>query len=298
MKSVVCRMLTLSLLISPAFAADIQLPAPQKTGGRPLMEALNARQTHRTFSTKPLSEQQLADLLWAAFGVTRPDGRRTAPSARNMQEIDIYAALPSGLYRYDAKENVLKQTLTQDLRSLVGTQPFVKEAPVGLIYVADYDRMSEPSEFYAGVDTGYISQNVYLFCASENLHTVVLGMVDKEALQKAMQLKPSQHVVLTQPVGFPPEAAVSSGGSLRDGTYSGKADGYEDTIQVEVTVEKGRISSVKVTSENESQPQDAFEAIPAQIISQQNPAVDAISGATYTSRGIMVAVREALKQAR
>lgn len=298
MKSAVCRMLALSLFVLPAFAADIQLPAPQKTGGRPLMETLNARQTQRTFSPKPLSEQQLADLLWAAFGVTRPDGRRTAPSARNMQEIDIYAALPSGLYLYDAKENVLKQTLTQDLRGLVGQQPFAKDAPVGLIYVADYDRMSEPSEFYAGVDTGYISQNVYLFCASENLHTVVLGLVDKEALQTAMKLKPSQHVILTQPVGFPPEAAVSAAGSLRDGTYSGKADGYEDTIQVEVTVAKGRISSVKVVSENESQPQDAFEAVPAQIISQQNPAVDGVSGATYTSRGIMRAVLNALKQAR
>lgn len=188
-------------------AQDIKLSAPQKTGGMPLMEALNARQTQRTFSSKPLSEQQLANLLWAAFGINRPDGKRTAPSARNMQEISIYAALPSGLYLYNAQQNLLQQVLDQDIRSQTGKQPFVKIAPVCLIYVSDYDRMKNESEFYSATDTGYISQNVYLFCASEGLHTVVLGSVDKAALQAAMKLKPTQHIMLTQPVGLPPEAA-------------------------------------------------------------------------------------------
>jgi SagB-type dehydrogenase family enzyme len=187
-------------------AQNIQLSAPQKTGGMPLMEALNARQTQRTFSTKPLSEQQLADLLWAAFGINRDNGKRTAPSARNMQEISLYAALPSGLYLYDAQKNVLTQLSKEDLRAKTGKQPFVTVAPVCLIYVADYDRMKNESEFYSAVDTGYISQNVYFFCASEGLHTVVLGSVDKAALQAAMKLNPAQHIVLTQPVGFPPES--------------------------------------------------------------------------------------------
>ena len=188
-------------------AQDIRLPAPQKTGGMPLMEALNARQTQRTFSTRPLSDQQLANLLWAAFGINRPDGKRTAPSAFNMQEISIYAALPSGLYLYNAQQNVLTQLLKEDVREKTGKQPFVKIAPVSLIYVSDYERMKNESEFYSATDTGYISQNVYLFCASEGLHTVVLGSVDKAALQAAMKLKPTQHIMLTQPVGLPPEAA-------------------------------------------------------------------------------------------
>lgn len=189
------------------FSQDIPLPAPQKTGGMPLMEALNARQTSRDFSSKPLSEQQLANLFWAACGINRPDGKRTAPSARNMQEIDLYVALPTGLYLYQAKSNMLQQVLDQDIREKTGKQPFTQRAPVNLIYVAETERMRGDTEFYSAVDTGFVSQNVYLFCASEGLHTVVLGMVDKEALHAAMKLKPSQRVILTQPVGFPPEAA-------------------------------------------------------------------------------------------
>jgi SagB-type dehydrogenase family enzyme len=184
-------------------AQDIQLPAPQKTGGMPLMEALNARQTQRTFSPKALSEQQLSDLLWAACGVNRDSGKRTAPSAMNRQEIDIYVALSSGLYLYVAPENRLQQVLAQDIRDKTGKQPFVKTAPVCLVYVSDDERLK--IEFYTATDTGYISQNVYLFCASEGMNTVVLGTVDKEALHTAMQLKPTQHIILTQPVGLPPE---------------------------------------------------------------------------------------------
>lgn len=185
-----------------SFSQDIQLPAPHKTGGMPLMEALNTRQTQRTFSPQPLSEQQLSDLLWAACGVNRDSGKRTAPSAMNRQEIDLFVALPSGLYLHDAKKNVLMQLSQEDLRQKTGKQAFVKTAPVCLVYVADDERLK--SEFYTATDTGFISQNVYLFCASEGLHTVVLGSVDKETLQTAMQLKPTQHIILTQPVGLPP----------------------------------------------------------------------------------------------
>ena len=197
--------MTLATLVQ---AQNIQLPAPQKTGGMPLMEALAARQSQRTFSPKPLSDQQLADLLWAAFGVNRADGKRTAPSAYNKQEIGIYVALPTGLYLYQAQSNTLERILDQDIRAQTGKQPFVKIAPVCLIFVSDYERMKNEAEFYSATDTGYISQNVYLFCASAGLHTVVLGSVDRAALQAAMKLKPTQHVVLTQPVGLPPETAA------------------------------------------------------------------------------------------
>ncbi len=201
MKKSFCRIAVFCVLCVQGYAEDIHLPVPQKTGGMPLMEALNARRTQRKFSTKPLSEKQLSDLLWAACGINRDNGKRTAPSAMNRQEIDVYVALPSGLYLYVAPENRLQLVLAQDIRAKTGKQPFVKTAPVCLIYVSDDERLK--LEFYTATDTGFISQNVYLFCASEGLSTVVLGSVDKEALHATMKLKSTQHIILTQPVGLP-----------------------------------------------------------------------------------------------
>jgi SagB-type dehydrogenase family enzyme len=191
-------------------AKSIPLPAPQMTGGKPLMEALLARSTSREFSSEALPPQELSNLLWAAVGINRPEsGKRTAPTAMNKQEIDVYVALADGLYLYDAKANALTLVVPQDLREATGKQPFVKEAPVNLVYVADYARMGngpkEMKDFYSATDTGYISQNVYLYCASAGLSTVVRGMVDRDALSKAMNLGPDQHVILAQTVGYPPK---------------------------------------------------------------------------------------------
>jgi nitroreductase len=191
--------------------APIKLPAPKMEGGMPLMQALKARQTGRDFESTPLPTQVLSNLLWAADGINRPDlGKRTAPSAVNWQEIDIYVALPEGCYLYDAKANELKPVLAQDIRAKTGFQPFVGVAALNLIYVADTSRMGKGSEadkkFYAACDTGFISQNVYLFCASEGLSTVVRGAVDKEALAKTLSLKPEQMITLAQTVGYPKTA--------------------------------------------------------------------------------------------
>jgi len=174
----------------------------------PLMEALKARATSREYDSRDLPPQVLSDLLWAAFGVNRPEaGKRTAPSAMNWQETDIYVALRSGLYLYNAVENVLEPVLGEDLREATGMQPFVKDAPVNLVYVADLTRMGkaddESKRTYAAADVGFISQNVYLFCASEGLATVVRGYFDRDKLSAAMKLRPDQHIVLTQTVGYP-----------------------------------------------------------------------------------------------
>jgi SagB-type dehydrogenase family enzyme len=193
------------------FAGEIKLvhlPSPDMQGGKPLMQALKARRTRRSFSPKPLSRQQLSDLLWAAVGVNRADtGGRTAPTARNWREIDVYVALKDGLYRYDALTNSMTQIMDKDLRGETGRQPFVADAPVNLIYVADYDRMKGASDadkaFYAATDTGFAAQNAYLFCASEGLATVVRSSLDKEALAKTMGLGPAQKVILAQTVGMP-----------------------------------------------------------------------------------------------
>lgn len=200
------------VLFSFAMAEEpgiVQLPAPQTEGGKPLMTALKERQSMRSFSEQKLSEQTLSDLLWAAFGINRPEtGGRTAPSAMNMQETDIYLALEEGLYLYDAKSNTLKPVLEKDLRAATGKQKFAGEAPLNLIFVADYARIGdklskEAADKYATVDVGYISQNVYLFCASEGLGTVVRNYFDEEKLSSLMQLDHRQRIILVQTVGYP-----------------------------------------------------------------------------------------------
>ncbi|MFQ5867889.1 MAG: nitroreductase family protein [bacterium] len=176
-------------------------------GGRPLMQVLKDRRSMRAFSTEKLPMQVLSNMLWAACGVNRPNsGKRTAPSAMNMQEIDIYVATADGLYLFDAKAHMLKPVLAEDIRAMTGTQSFVQEAPVNLIYVADLSRMrllSDSKDFYSAANTGFISQNVYLYCASEGLATVVRGLVDRPALAKVMKLRRDQKVILVQSVGYP-----------------------------------------------------------------------------------------------
>jgi SagB-type dehydrogenase family enzyme len=186
----------------------IQLLQPQTDGGRPLMQVLKDRKTSREFSSEKLPLQVLSNMLWAAWGVNRPEsGKRTAPSARNCQEIDVYVALADGLYLYDAKAHILKPVLAEDIRAATGLQPFVKDAPVNLVFVSDFSKMGnapdDQKDFYSATDTGFISQNVYLYCASEGLATVVRGAVDKPALAKVMKLRPDQKVILAQTVGYP-----------------------------------------------------------------------------------------------
>jgi len=205
--------LFVALLISPAWLVaqelkPLELPKPQMDGGKPLMQALQARHTTREFKSDMLPAQVLSNLLWAAFGVNRPDsGKRTAPSAMNWQEMDIYVALADGLYVYDAKANRLNPVLAADVRGATGTQDFVKDAPVNLVYVADLartgDANADAQNLYTAVDTGVIVQNVYLFCASEGLGTVVRGSVDHAALAKLMKLRPKQRIVVAQTVGYP-----------------------------------------------------------------------------------------------
>lgn len=206
--AVVVSMIFGALAASAQDLKPIELPAPNTTGGKPLMEALSMRSTSREFSDEKLPMQVISDLLWAACGVNRPEsGKRTAPTAMNMQEIDVYVAMAEGLYLYDAAKHMLTPVLGEDIRAATGRQDFVGAAPVNLVYVADLSKMTrgdeEQKKFYSATDTGFIGQNVYLFCASQGLVTVVRGAVDKEALAAAMKLRPDQKVVLAQTVGYP-----------------------------------------------------------------------------------------------
>jgi nitroreductase len=184
----------------------IELPPPQVEAGKPLMQALKERHTTRQFKTDPLPAQALANLLWAGFGINRPaTGHRTAPSAMNSQEVDIYVALADGLYLYEPKAHQLKPVLDRDLRNLSSGVDFAK-APVTLLFVADLSRLTkarpEDRRFYAAIDTGCISQNVYLACASQGLGSVVHDLT-RPPLAAAMKLRPEQDIILAQTVGFP-----------------------------------------------------------------------------------------------
>jgi SagB-type dehydrogenase family enzyme len=187
--------------------ATIALPAPHLPTVS-LEQALRQRRSTRSFAAAPLSLELLSAVLWAAFGVNRRESHgRTAPSAHNWQEIDVVAALPAGAYRYDARSHRLNLVLAQDLRALTGVQDFVALAPLNLVYVADFARMHEAKpeerEFLAGADTGFLAENVYLFCAAVGLATVVRGLVDRRRLAAALQLRATQRITLAQTVGHP-----------------------------------------------------------------------------------------------
>jgi nitroreductase len=188
-------------------AASIRLPPPQQQGGLPLMEALRKRHSGREFAPDALPLQLLSDLLWAAFGINRPDGRRTAASALNAQEVDIYAALPSGAYLYDASAHALHLVAASDLRRVTGYQDFVDDAPLDLVYVANHPRMLLMPEgqrvFFASASAGGIAQNIYLFCASSGLSTVIRAWLDRAAIAKALGLPTDRQVLLSQTVGYP-----------------------------------------------------------------------------------------------
>jgi nitroreductase len=207
---IVCYLVIISFLVTPARAEElkpIKLADPQFDRGRLLMQALKERESTRSFSTKELPLELLSNLLWAASGINRPDsGKMTAPTAVNWQEIDIYVATKDGLYIYNRRQNMLDPVMAKDIRASVGVQDFTQVAPVNLIFVSDFSKISAGDEdkvFYSATDTGFISQNVYLFCASERLATVVLGWVDKPALAKIMKLRGDQKIILAQPVGYP-----------------------------------------------------------------------------------------------
>lgn len=217
LKKMLLSFAVLFCFVSTSIAADfapVKLPPTDMKGGKPLMQCLKDRKTDRSFSTKKLPVEVLSNLLWAACGISRPDsGKRTAPSALNWQEIDIYVAMEEGLYLYNAQTHALEPVIKSDLRKntaqlLQPSRNSIIGAPLQLIYVADYAKMrvgtsDEDKRFYSATDTAFISQNVYLYCASAGLATGVRAFVDKDALAKDMKLRDKQKIVLVQAVGYP-----------------------------------------------------------------------------------------------
>jgi SagB-type dehydrogenase family enzyme len=194
-------------------SSTIKLPAPEKNLDFPLMKAVEKRRSTRKWKDEPISDQELSNLLWAACGVTKEETRsskskRTAPSACNSQEIKIYVAMKNGVFFYDENGHQLVQVLSKDVRENIGTQKMMRSAPVGLVYVADFSKMTnflfrndEQRLFFAATDVGFVSQNVYLYCAAAKLSTVVLGLVNRDKLHEVMGLKECEKILFTQVVG-------------------------------------------------------------------------------------------------
>lgn len=179
-----------------ASAADIKLNEPTTSGGMPLMEAIKSRRSGRLFDTKMLSDQQLADLLWATWGISSEDGKRVVPTARNLQDMELYVLLPSGVYVYDAKNNILTQKSDKDLREIVGReQKFALDAPVHLLFVTKDKK-------YGEMHAGSMYQNTGLYCASEGLKCVVRGLYDRGEIKQALGLEGDLEVVMTVAVGL------------------------------------------------------------------------------------------------
>ena len=173
---------------------DIKLPEPSVTGGMSLMEALKNRHSSTKFSKDEIPLQTLSELLWAADGENRPDGKRTAPSALNSQVITIYAALKDGIYKYNPQMHTLEAFSKEDIRPIIGSK-----APVILLYAANLARQSK---YLAAVDCGFIGQNVYLYSAANNLNTVFLYGVNSSALNYKLQFKLGEEVLFAQLVGY------------------------------------------------------------------------------------------------
>lgn len=197
-------------LLLPAFAEEmkpVKLPEPKLDASKSLVQALKDRKTQREYSAGNLSPQVLSNLLWAAWGINRPDaGKRTAPSAFNRQEIEIYVATSEGGYRYDPKANELVQVASGDIRMQTGTVSYFKDAAINLVYVADLSKAGDAPEpeklLLSAFNTGFIGQNVYLYCASEGLATVFRIGIDKAKLGATLKLKPDQRIMAAQTVGL------------------------------------------------------------------------------------------------
>jgi SagB-type dehydrogenase family enzyme len=212
MKNFILRYILLFIFCIPSIIAQelkvVQLPAPQIDGGKTLMQALKLRQSSRSFDTKQIPLQDLSDLLWAANGINRKEsGKRTAPSAMNWQETDIYVVISEGIYIYEAQTNCLNPIVAGDFCESTGKQGFVKDAPVNLVYIVDETRITRGSDddkkLFSAIDVGFIAQNVYLCCASKGFSVVFRGMVDRSSLTKVINLKPSQRIIGAQTVGYP-----------------------------------------------------------------------------------------------
>ncbi len=198
---------------------NIKLPEPNKIGGAPVQEALSNRMSYQGgISSRKLHEHHLSTLLWAANGINHQDGGRTAPSAIGGKDIEIYAVMEQGAYKYDPEKHELIFIAEGDHRPATGRgQDFVNSVPVILVLVSDSDRFLPMEKNYPGVDfssfkpswaamdAGIVYQNINIYCAGNGLATITRAFMDREALRSLLKLKDTQTLLLNNAVGFPEE---------------------------------------------------------------------------------------------
>ncbi len=177
--------------------ADIQLPPAEKSSGMSLAEALNMRRSERRYTERNVSLQELANVLWSANGVTRPDGKRTAPSARNRQEIMLYVTMKEGTFFYEPASHSLKKVSGEDLRQYAGRFT----APCYIILIADLAK--QPRENYAAMDAGYVSQNIYLAATAQKLGTCAIGSIPDRKMLSDKLISGKKLLLLTHSLGTP-----------------------------------------------------------------------------------------------
>jgi nitroreductase len=202
--------ITIAFISNSVFSQKdvINLPSPEREGGKPLMEALDERHSAREFANKTMPEQTLSNLLWAAYGINREEaGKHTVPTSRNVQDIDVYITTQEGAFLYLPKKNALKKVVDSDIRASMGKQEFTSNAALNLVYVSDFSKYEGGDEtskhITASAHCGFIGQNVYLYCASEGLNSVFRAWIDKDLIHKKLQLADDHHVIYTQTVGYP-----------------------------------------------------------------------------------------------
>jgi SagB-type dehydrogenase family enzyme len=186
---------------------SIKLLPPETEKGKSVMKALQERCTTREYSDRAMSLQDISNVLWAANGINRVNEmKHTAPTAVNWQEIDVYVVLGKGIYLYNPHDSTLYPVVKGDFRAQTGTQDYVKNAPLNLIYVADYNKMKNADEAkkesYASADAAFIAENVYLFCSAFNMGCVIRASVDRDKLSETMKLRPEQKIVFGHTIGF------------------------------------------------------------------------------------------------
>lgn len=179
----------------------IKLSAPDTLGGKPLMQAISRRKSDRQFDTQNLSLKHLSEILWVANGINRANGKRTVPSAMAYYPLQTYAVLANGIYFYNPQKHQLEPVVKGDFRSLAGKQTFVDTAPLNLLFIAKARNANDNFQG-AVMDSGYCGQNVYLYCASEGLKTVVRAGAQEAELLKAMNLGTNYKFIVAQTVGY------------------------------------------------------------------------------------------------
>jgi hypothetical protein len=187
--------LMVSFMATSALAADIKLPAPDKTNTTTLIQALEQRHSDREFSEKAVDNQTLSSILWAAYGVNRTDGKRTIPTALDKKDLNVYVFNSDGIWLYDANENTLKKQSSENKLDLFRLQDYMNAVSTVLVYTGS-------TEDYAVMHAGAAYQNVELYAAANNMASIVRGYFEHEKVAQALNLPAGQRVIISQAIGW------------------------------------------------------------------------------------------------